>query len=117
VVLIALDVDVLDVPGNLRFFEGASYGRLTLTLMIPNDDIALRIVVAFTLVVGVSTIALSHFFDQAIVLFKLIWNATSSIKTRLLLKLNQSLTIQPSSHIFVESCQEKFSLSCRNRLS
>lgn len=67
VTLVALDVDALDVPGNLRFFEGASYGRLNLKLMIPNGDIAPRIVVVFALVVSVSTIALSPFFDQPIV--------------------------------------------------
>ncbi|CEP09284.1 hypothetical protein [Parasitella parasitica] len=54
-----------DAPGSFRFFEGASYGLLTLTLMIPKGDIAPKIVVVFALVVGVSTMALSPFFDQA----------------------------------------------------
>lgn len=78
VALIALYVDALDVPGSLRFFQEAYYGRLTLILMIPNDNIASRIVVVFALIVGVFTIALSPFF--------LIKPLFFPIKTRLLLK-------------------------------
>lgn len=87
IALIVLGMDALDAPGNFYFFEGASYGRLLLILIIPNGDIVPRIVEVFALVVGASTVVIPPpFFYQTIALFKLKWNAASSIKMQLLWK-------------------------------
>lgn len=65
VVLIALEFDALNAPGNFRFFEEASYYLLTLILMIPNDDKTFMIVAIVTcqlrVLYGTSQTAITKF--------------------------------------------------------